>query len=280
MTTPPGGGPRDYSLDAGRWHVDVLELGLARHPASWVAAEAPADEWLWSPINVVVARSASETILIDSGAGILGSWWPHEGFTCDLDAALARAGVAATEIDRLVLTHLDFDHVGGALSGSWPSDLEPVFVGVPVVLLAEAAEAARSGAEGEPLNAATRLVNVLENARLLVELDTPADLAPELRLRAAPGHRPGHAVVEIGPPRNEIVFLADVLHHTVHAEHPEWDSLGDADVELALSTRRQLLAELAERAVPVFAAHISAAEPLLVETSGAAWRFESYIAQA
>jgi glyoxylase-like metal-dependent hydrolase (beta-lactamase superfamily II) len=79
--------------------------------------------------------------------------------------------------------------------------------------------------------------------------------------------------VEIGSPANDVVFLADTLHHRLHAAHPEWDAVADADVELALETRRRLLAELAERAVPVFAAHIPAEEPLLVEADQAAWRF-------
>ena len=80
-----------------------------------------------------------------------------------------------------------------------------------------------------------------------------------------------------GPAGDEVVFLADVLHHTVHAAHPEWDRLGDQDAELALATRRRLLAELAMRAVPVFAAHISASRPLLVETDeGGSSRFEPW----
>jgi glyoxylase-like metal-dependent hydrolase (beta-lactamase superfamily II) len=259
-------------LTAGRWQVDVLELGQARHPWSWVSPEPGAQEWMWSPINVVLARSTSETILVDTGAGILGPWWPYEGFSCDLEGALERSGIAATEIDRIVLTHLDFDHVGGALSGSWPDDLAPAFPGVPVVMHAAAAVAARLEAGDEPLNAATRSVRLLEDADLLVEA-TDADLAPELRMRLAPGHRPGHAIVEIGPPGNDVVFLADTLHHRLHAAHPEWDAVADDDVALALATRRRLLAELAERAVPVLAAHIPAEEPLLVEADQAAWRF-------
>jgi glyoxylase-like metal-dependent hydrolase (beta-lactamase superfamily II) len=233
---------------------------------------------MWSPINVVLARSRSETILVDAGAGILGSWWPHEGFSCDLDAALTRAGTTAEEIDRVVLTHLDFDHVGGVLSGSWPDDLEPAFPATPVVVRPQAAAAARIQDADEPLNAGTRAVRLLEAAGLLVAA-TDADLAAELRLRPAPGHRPGHAIVEIGPPNHEIVFLADVLHHTVHAAHPEWDALADEDVEQALATRRRLLAELATRAAPTFAAHIPAETPLVVEADQDSWRFRPYLAR-
>ena len=170
-------------LRAGRWQVDVLELGQARHPWSWVSPEPEAEEWMWSPINVVLARSSSETILVDTGAGILGPWWPYEGFSCDLEGALERAGFAASEIDRIVLTHLDLDHVGGVVSGSWPDDLAPAFPGVPVIVHAEAAAAARLQAEDEPLNAATRSVRLLEDADLLVEATrggprTRAPLAP------------------------------------------------------------------------------------------------------
>ena len=263
---------RDCSLEVGRWRVDVLELGLARHPRSWVWPDAGADEWMWSPINVVLARSSTETVLVDAGAGILGPWWPHEGFSCDLDHGLTRAGVSIAEIDRIVLTHLDFDHVGGVLSGAWPSDLKPAFPGVPVTLLREAVSVARTQEAHEPLNAATRSIEMLGREGLLVAAPESGELTAELCLRAAPGHRPGHATVEIGPPGHEVVFLADVLHHPVHATHPEWDSLADADVELALATRRGMLAELSQRAVPVFAAHISAAAPLRVETDGEAWR--------
>lgn len=273
---PPFDRPaRDSSLLLGGWSVHVLEAGRARHPGSWVGPEHAVDEWIWSPINVVLARNSGETILIDAGTGILGPWWPYEGFACDLGAAVARAGTSLDEIDRVILTHLDFDHVGGLLEGAWPETLVPVLPGVEVVVMSDAVSAARAADPDAPLNAATRAVAVLEEARLIVQAEDGAEVAPGLRLRSAPGHQPGHAMVEIGAD-DPLVFVADVFHHTLHAAHPEWDSLGDEDPALALATRRKVLSALADTGRPVFAAHVSAEQPLSVVTDACAWRLEPW----
>ena len=76
MIDPP---PRDLSLSVDGLRVDVLEAGRARHPGSWVSPESAVDEWLWSPINVVLVRGGGGMTLIDAGAGSLGTWWPHKG---------------------------------------------------------------------------------------------------------------------------------------------------------------------------------------------------------
>ena len=271
MKDPP---PRDVSFSVDGLRVNVLEAGRARHPGSWVSPDAAEDEWLWSPINVVLVRGGRTTTLIDAGAGILGAWWPHDGFVCDLEAALARAGISTTEVTKLVLTHLDFDHVGGAIAGVWPDELTAAFPGVPVVALGEAVTAADAGDADAPMNAATRAVAVLRGARLLEPVWDGVEISPGVRIRSAPGHRPGHALIEIGSSDARVVFIADVLHHPVHARHPEWDMLADEDVGLALQTRRTVLSDLADTGTRVFAAHIAADPPLTVARDGGAWQFE------
>ena len=270
MIDPP---PRDLSLSVDGLRVDVLEAGRARHPGSWVSPESAVDEWLWSPINVVLVRGGGGTTLIDAGAGSLGTWWPHEGFVCDLETALARAGISSTEITKLVLTHLDFDHVGGAVVGAWPDELEEAFPGVPVTVLGDAVTAAEAADTDAPLNAATRAVAVLRGAGVLETVEDGVEITPGVRIRSAPGHRPGHALIEIGSSPARVVFIADILHHPVHAQHPEWDAFADEDVDMALRTRRAVLSELAGTGTRVFAAHIAADLPLTVRRDGEAWRF-------
>jgi glyoxylase-like metal-dependent hydrolase (beta-lactamase superfamily II) len=262
--------PKDTTISVAGLEVTVLEAGTVRHPGAWVGPQSVPD-WLWSPINVVLVRDGTETLLVDAAIGGLGSWWPHDGFACDLDAALARAGCSRGDVDRIVMTHLDFDHAGGLVSGAWPEGLVPAFPAVDVHVLSDAVEAARRDDPDAPLNAATRVVAALDEAGLLVGVDDGTAIAPGATLRSAPGHRPGHAIVELGSSDEKVVFLADVLHHPLHAGHPEWDALADEDVTLALATRRRILAELAAAGTPMFAAHISAAEPLFVRPAGDAW---------
>ena len=87
--------------------------------------------------------------------------------------------------------------------------------------------------------------------------------APGLRLRAAPGHRLGHSIVEIGA---SLVHMVDVVHHPLHVEHLQWDRTWDAEPEVALATRRTILAELAERDSTVVASHFTS--PGRVEGAG------------
>jgi glyoxylase-like metal-dependent hydrolase (beta-lactamase superfamily II) len=252
---------------AGDYELTLLELGEARHPGSWVGPAAAFPEWLWSPINALLVRGNGATVLVDAGSGIVSSWWPYEGFRCDVAGPLAAAGVAPQQLDHIVLTHLDMDHAGGVLEGRWPDDLALAFPGVPVTVLDVAARWAREADPDAPLNVGSRLVALLESEGLLEEAADGSEPLPGLRLRSAPGHRVGHAVLEIegGDP---FVYAADVMHHETHAEHPEWDFQGDEDPPMALATRRRLLAELGESGTRFAVAHIAGPHALRVERAG------------
>jgi glyoxylase-like metal-dependent hydrolase (beta-lactamase superfamily II) len=207
------------------------------------------------PSNVVLLRGAAGTILIDTAAGQMDSSW--EGAASDLAAALA-PHCRLDAIDTVVLTHLDFDHCGGAAD-------------VPVkrvIVTATAAEWARSG--DEDTDSARAVMAGLSDRAL--EVADGAEVAPGVRLVEAPGHRGGHACVEIDARDGRRVFLADLIHHPLHVARPEWDREFDSDPELALRTRRDWLERLAGTGVPCAASHIDGWGTIEPGADGLGWR--------
>jgi glyoxylase-like metal-dependent hydrolase (beta-lactamase superfamily II) len=184
------------------------------------------------PSNVLVLRGPERTVLIDAGSGSLAEEWP--GGQADLAGGLEEVGSGVDEIDLVVVTHLDFDHFGGSL------DLPRARVAIP-------AGAEPSSPAGEQALAR------LEAAGRVDRIEDGGSPAPGVTVRAAPGHRSGHSIVEIG---GDLVHLADVVHHTEHVPNPDWDRVFDSDVQLALVTRTRVLDEMVRRGVTVTASHI------------------------
>lgn len=216
--------------DTAGWTADLLVAGAVPLPDGALAPEG-----VLGPVevvsNVLLLRGHGHTVLVDTAAGALAGGW--EGTRSDLTAALAGAGCAPGDVDALVLTHLDFDHCGDI--GALPHARVLASAEALAAVAEYPASAALIAAAGERVEAAS------------------GELFPGIRLVAAPGHRPGHCVVEVG---GELVFLADVLHHTAHLAHPEWDRRYDDDPETALATRRTWLGRLEGSGVLCAASHI------------------------
>jgi glyoxylase-like metal-dependent hydrolase (beta-lactamase superfamily II) len=233
----------DAIAPAGPWRVSLVEVGASIHPGEWIGPGYP--EWAWSPINVVVLRSPEQTVLVDAGPGFTTAWWPFDGIHADTEAALASVRVAPADVTLVVVTHLDYDHAGGLLAGTWPDELGLAFPNSRVVIHEDAVAAARAADADAPDNVGTRLVALLDAAERLDAVGDGETIATGVTVRSAPGHRVGHMYVEVAGD-DPFVFAADTFHNVEHVAHPEWDTSSDEDGATALATRRRVLAELAE----------------------------------
>jgi glyoxylase-like metal-dependent hydrolase (beta-lactamase superfamily II) len=207
-------------------------------------------------MNGLLLQDGGRTILVDTGSGALTHLWAFEGIRSSAPEALRAAGVEPGAVDTVVLTHLDDDHIGGLLEGTWP-DVTLAFPRARVVAPRAGVDAVEAG-QGLPvgIEERRRLVRILRDAGVLDEAQPGDELAPGVRLHDAPGHRAGHVCVEVSAPR-PLLHVADTLHHEAHVEHPEWDHLADEDPARALATRRAMLAELARTGARAVASHLS-----------------------
>ena len=253
------------SIETAGWTISLVRATSFDIPTEPIAPPGTIGETAHLPLNLALLRGHGRTLLVDGGFGPFTHILP--GVVEDLDARLAEHGVAREDIDTVVLSHGDFDHVGGLVAGEWPDALAPAFPGARVAVARVVADRYREldpDAEG---NIATRILETVRGAGLLDELEDGAELAPGVRLVLAVGHAPGHSVVEVG---EEYVHAVDVLHHAEHVPNPEWDAGFDQDPPVGLATRKAWIERLAADGRRVSFAHLEGFGRIVRDAGGVA----------
>jgi glyoxylase-like metal-dependent hydrolase (beta-lactamase superfamily II) len=227
--------------------LDVSILVDAEGSFATVAEAFPTlsstDEWR-IPVNAVLIRGAGTTLLVDTGLGPEPrAFMPGAG--AHLLADLARAGASADEVELVVHTHLHVDHVGW--DGSFPHARYAVSADEWSYFMSEDSLARRPHLRDR--------VEPLRDAGSVVIVDGELEIAPGVRLVPTPGHTPGHASVFIESEGKELVVLGDVVVHDLQLADPDLAYVSDHDPELSAATRKQVLAQLAERGTDVIVGH-------------------------
>jgi glyoxylase-like metal-dependent hydrolase (beta-lactamase superfamily II) len=199
--------------------------------------------------HCLLVRTGDRLVLVDTGYGELAGADAETGKLVD---RLGELGVRPEEVDTVVISHAHGDHVGGLLR-----DGQPVFGRARhLVPRPEWDHWTGPGAEAGTGKTVARFLRPLHDQGLVDLIDDGAQVAPGVVVRDAPGHTPGHVVVDLADGGDRAVYMSDAILHAVHVAHPEWACSFDNDGGLALDTRRRLLAEVADKDILVGASHV------------------------
>jgi glyoxylase-like metal-dependent hydrolase (beta-lactamase superfamily II) len=221
------------TLSDGELHIPAPALLNRDLPPEF----ADADGLMAVNFGGYLVRAGGHVVVVDTGIG--GGAIPELPIG-SFPERLRGAGVAPEDVDTVIFTHLHFDHVGwSALFTNaryhahaidwqyWVTDATP--------------ETGPGREDFGAIPAPDRLAPLAD--RVTLHDGESTEIVPGVTLRLAPGHSPGHCIVEIG---DDLVLLADAAHNPAQLLADDYRSATDVDAELAARTRAALAEELAD----------------------------------
>lgn len=218
-------------MQLGDWQLDTVSGGDFRLDGGAMFGVVPKPVWqrripaddlnrIAMTTNCVLARDGTHTLLIDTGYGGKLSDREREQYAVPtgdpLLENLAKIGVAPESITHVLLSHLHFDHAGGASRKLADGRIEAAFPKARFLAGRIEWELATGGAP--ELRGAYPMENLLplEQSGHMTLLEDGAEPLPGIWVNLTGGHTPGHFAVTIRSRGETAVYLGDLCPSTAH----------------------------------------------------------------
>jgi glyoxylase-like metal-dependent hydrolase (beta-lactamase superfamily II) len=191
--------------------------------------------------------------------------------------------VSPSDIDVVILSHADWDHIGGAVDAQG-------MVAFPharyVVARAEwdfwMSQSERLRPDVSFDAAFQQLAQTLPRQRLaylrdrLELIDPETEIVAGIRAIAAPGHTPGYMVIAVSSGADRFLSIGDLLYDPKDIENPDWYSIYDLDAAQVVVTRRRVFEQAAKEGALLQAYHLPFPGLGYVVQHEQGWRWRSF----
>jgi glyoxylase-like metal-dependent hydrolase (beta-lactamase superfamily II) len=240
----------EASLNVGQMRVHILDDGMFVTDAGNLFGGSRKAS-IKGAMHPILVEAGDELVLIDAGFGpelpeMLEGRYElrrEENLFDHLD----EAGFAAGDVTRVILSHLDPDHVGWALN-------PPSFPNATVYVQEAALEEARKMPEGDGRRAAVPTVERGVEEGWCELLDGDGEVLPGIKVEVRPGHSAGHQIVWIGDGDDAALYTGDLAPAKIWLD-PNLIAGVDTDPEAARKNRIEVLSEAEDRGAPVILYH-------------------------
>ena len=208
-------------------------------------------------LNCLLVRTPTENILVDTGLGNaydekFAFLYGVDKSGVDLLKSLAAAGVSATDINKVILTHLHFDHGGGNCVQDENGEFRPTFPNaIYYINQGELAYAKEPDPRSKP-SYLPYTWESLERRGQIELISGEVEVVPGVTILPAPGHTPNHQIVRVDSGGLTACFLADLVPTPAHLK-THYVMGFDLDASTAMKNKEWVLKQAqAENSLLVF----------------------------
>lgn len=138
----------------------------------------------------------------------------------DLQRGLATIGLKASDVTDVLVSHLHFDHVGGALDWTAEGKCQVAFAKAQYYVQEENLRHAHSPTEKDRASFIEHTIKPLEDTGKLKALPGPSEILPGIELLITHGHTPGQQLVKVRGPEATVLFCGDTIATSSHVPVP------------------------------------------------------------
>ena len=261
--------------NVGKWKVYAVESGYFKLDGGAMMGSVP--KVLWDQTNPCDSKNRIELalrcLLVDDGKNIvlietgIGHKNPqkfidmfkidHSKYT--LSDTLSKYGYSNKNITHVILTHLHFDHSGGAISIDETGTLTPAFPNAKYYVSKRNWEA---GIYPSPRDRASYLKEnylLLKEEGLLNLVDDNAMIIDGICNYMVDGHTTGQQLIKVSDQGETLVFCSDLIPLKSHLKLP-WIMGYDLNAALTLKEKKEFLDQASEKDWLLFFYH----DPIII----------------
>jgi len=272
-----------HTFKHGAFDIRVFSDGHMIVPASMLAIGAPADKleevlrrtnapapMAWPAANIPLIKIGGELILVDVGDGRY--FQPTEG---ELLGSLRLNGVDPAFITKVVLTHAHPDHLWGISNSAGELNYPNATYHVGGAewnfwMNSDVAASLPADFRGIVPRTQRALAAIAGRVTFVKHGD---EIVSGMKVLDTPGHTPGQFSLELEGDTGLIITADALTHEVISFEYPEWVNGFDLISDVAISTRRKLLARVATERTKLLGFHFRYPGIGYAEASGSVYRF-------
>jgi len=222
-------------MKIGQYEVFTIETGYVSLDGGAMFGVVP--KTLWERINpadernriqlalrTMVIKDDQRTILVDAGIGYkmndkLSDIYNVDHSVHNLKSGLAEKGITPEDITDVIVTHLHFDHVGGATYYK-SEELNLTFPNAKYHVQGEQWYWANNPSDKDRVSYMPENFKPISDSGKLVELDGPGEIFPGIETLVMYGHTAGMQLPKISDGKTTLLYCADLVPTASHIPLP------------------------------------------------------------